>query len=100
MVVAALIALAYHSHPYAIAFAGCAGLFYLTHWPREKSQVPSAVLYLLVFGLLLAPWIIWTRFVLHIPSDLVAQNFAGAGTEAAWASPINFVGSASRTCST
>ena len=90
-VVAALMALAYHSHPYAIVFAGCAGLFYLTQWRREKSRVPSALLYLLVFGLMLAPWIIWTRFVLHIPSDLVAQNFAGAGTEAAWASPINFV---------
>jgi hypothetical protein len=91
VVVAALLALACHSHPYAIVFAGCAGLFYLTQWRREKSRVPSAVLYLLVFGLVLAPWIIWTRFMLRIPSDLVAQNFAGPETEAAWASPINFV---------
>jgi hypothetical protein len=90
-VVAALMALGYHSHPYAIVFAGCAGLFYLTQWRREKSRVPSALLYLFVFGLMLAPWFTWTRFVLHIPSDLVAQNFAGPGTEAAWASPINFV---------
>lgn len=90
-VVAALMALAYHCHPYAIVFAGCAGLFYLTQWRREKSRVPSWVIYLLVFGLILAPWIIWTKFVLHIPSDLIAQNFAGPGTEAAWASPINFV---------
>ena len=91
LLVAALMALAYHSHPYAIVFAGCAGLFYLTQWRREKSRVPSAVLYLVFFGLLLAPWIIWTRFVLDIPSDLMAQNFAGPGTEAAWASPMNFV---------
>ena len=90
-VAAALMALAYHSHPYAIVFAGCAALFYLTQWRREKSRVPSALLYLLVFALMLVPWITWTRFVLHIPSDLVAQNFAGPGTEAAWASPINFV---------
>ncbi|HEX7516256.1 MAG TPA: hypothetical protein VF345_03105 [Chthoniobacterales bacterium] len=90
-VVAALFALACHCHPYAIVFAGCAGLFYLTRWPREKSRVRSAVLYLLVFGLVLAPWIIWTRFMLHIPSDLVAQNFVGQGTETAWASPMNFV---------
>jgi hypothetical protein len=90
-VVAALLALACHSHPYAIVFAGCVGLFYLTQWRRENSRVPSAVRYLLVFGLVLAPWIIWTRFMLRIPSDLVAQNFAGPDTEAAWASPINFV---------
>jgi hypothetical protein len=89
--VAALLALACHSHPYAIVFAGCVGIFYLTQWRRDKARVPSAVLYLLVFGLFLAPWIIWTRFMLRIPSDLVAQNFAGPGTEAAWASPINFV---------
>ena len=30
LIVAALMALAYHSHPYAIVFAGCAGIFYLT----------------------------------------------------------------------
>lgn len=90
-VVAVLLALAYHCHPYAIVFAGCTGLFYLTQWRREKSRVPSAVLYLLVFGLILAPWIIWTRFVLHIASDLIMQNFAGPGTEAAWASPMNFL---------
>ena len=91
LIVSALMALAYHSHPYAIVFAGCAGLFYLTQWRREKARVPSAIQYLLVFGLLLAPWIIWTRFILQIPSDLVAQNFTGPGTEAAWASPMNFV---------
>jgi len=91
LIVAALMAVAYHAHPYAIVFAGCAGLFYLTQWRREKSRVPPAVLYFIVFGLLLAPWIIWTKFILQIPSDLMAQNFAGPGTEAAWESPLNFV---------
>lgn len=89
--VAALMALAYHCHPYAIVFAGCAALFYLTQWRRGKPGLPSAVIYLLVFGLILAPWVVWTRFVLQIPSDLVMQNFAGPGTEAAWASPISFI---------
>ena len=89
--VATLLALAYHCHPYAIVFAGCAALFYLTQWRREKSRLPSAVIYLVVFGLILAPWIVWTRLVLQIPSDLVMQNFAGAGTEAAWASPTSFI---------
>lgn len=91
LVVAALLAVAFHCHPYAIVFAGCTGLFYLRQWRREKSRVPSVVLYLLVFGLILAPWFIWTRFVLQIPSDLIAQNFAGPGTEPAWASPMGFL---------
>lgn len=89
-IVATLLALAYHCHPYALVFAGFIGLFYLIQWRREESRTPSAVIYLLVFGLIVAPWTIWTRFVLHIPSDLVMQNFAGRGTEAAWASPISF----------
>lgn len=90
-IVAALLAVAFHCHPYAIVFAGCTGLFYLMQWRLEKSRVPSVVFYLLVFGLILVPWIIWTRFHLHIPSDLVMQNFAGPGTEPAWASPMGFV---------
>ena len=88
--VAVLLASAFHSHPYAIVFAGWAGLFYLMQWRSEKSRVPSVALYLLVLALIIAPWIIWTRFVLQIPSDLIAQNFTGPGTEAAWASPIGF----------
>jgi hypothetical protein len=91
VVVAALMALAWHCHPYAIVFAVCVGLFYLTQWRRKESRVPQVVAYSLVFGLLLAPWIVWTRLVLHIPSDLIAQNFTGPGTEMAWTSPMNLV---------
>jgi hypothetical protein len=91
-IVAALFGLACHCHPYAIVFAGWAGLFYLIKGRREgSSRVLGAVHYVVVFALILAPWIIWTRYVLHIPSDLVAQNFAGAGTELAWASPLTFI---------
>ena len=90
-IVAALLALAFHCHPYAIVFAGWVGLYYLTQVAAEESRWPAVVPYLLVFALILAPWIIWTRFVLQIPSDLVAQNFAGPGTEPAWASPLSFV---------
>ena len=91
MVVAALLALATHCHPYAIVFAGCVGLFYLTRRPPGKWRWSCAGSYLLVFGLMLAPWLLWTQMLLHIPSDLVMQNFAGPGTEAAWASPIGFL---------
>ena len=89
--VAALMALAYHSHPYALVFAGCTGFYYLIQWKRGQSPLSTAGRYFLVLALVLAPWIIWTKFVLQIPSDLVTQNFSSGGTEPAWTSPINFV---------
>jgi hypothetical protein len=90
-IVAILLALAYHCHPYAVVFAGCVGLFYLTQWIRGRMTLRSTATYVGVYALLLAPWFIWTQLMLRIPSDLIAQNFSGRGTEAAWASPINFI---------
>jgi hypothetical protein len=90
-IVAVLLALAYHCHPYAVVFAGCVGLFYLTQWTRGRIALRSTAIYVGVYALLLAPWFIWTRLILRIPSDLIAQNFTGRGTEVAWASPINFI---------
>jgi hypothetical protein len=90
-VVAVLIGIAFHAHPYALAFAGWIGLFYLVQWWRQKSGLPSLLIYLVTFFAILVPWIIWTRYVLQIPSDLIAQNFSGPGTEMAWASPMNFI---------
>jgi hypothetical protein len=90
-VVAALIAFAFHCHPYAIAFAGWIALFYLVETVRMKSDPHRLLLYLSVFALVTAPWFIWTHFVLQIPSDLIAQNFAGPGTEAALSSAPTFV---------
>jgi hypothetical protein len=89
--VAALLAFAFHAHPYALAFAGWVALSYLRQSWRQKSGVQSLIVYLLTFGAILLPWIFWTRFVLQIPSDLIAQNFSGPGTELAWASPMNFL---------
>lgn len=90
--VGVLMALAYHSHPYAIVFAACGGLYYLARWRDEGRRViASAFVYGVSFGLVLVPWIIWTKFMLQIPSDLITQNFAGPGTEAAWESPVNFI---------
>jgi hypothetical protein len=86
-----LLALAFHAHPYALAFAGWAALFYLLQWRRQKSGLPSLLIFLVTFIVILLPWIIWTRYVLQIPSDLIAQNFSGPGTEVAWASPMNFI---------
>jgi hypothetical protein len=91
VMVAALVALASHAHPYAMAFAGWAALFYFLQWRRQKSGFSSLLVFLVTFSALLLPWIIWTRYVLQIPSDLIAQNFSGPGTEIAWTSATNFV---------
>jgi hypothetical protein len=91
IVVAALMGVAFHCHPYAVAFAGWAALFYLLQWWRKKSGLPALLVYFLTFIVILLPWIIWTRYVLQIPSDLIAQNFSGPGTEIAWTSPMNFI---------
>lgn len=91
VVVAALLALAFHAHPYALAFAGWAALFYLLQWRRQKAGLSSLLSFLFTFIALLLPWIIWTRYVLQIPSDLIAQNFSGPGTEIAWSSAMNFI---------
>jgi hypothetical protein len=91
VVVGALMALACHAHPYAVAFAGWVALFYLLQWRRQQSALPSLLIYLATFVALLLPWIVWTQCVLQIPSDLMAQNFSGPGTEIAWTSPMNFI---------
>lgn len=90
-VVGALLGLAFHAHPYALAFAGWVAFYYLLQWRREKSRMRSAFPFLLIFAVVLLPWIIWTQCFLQIPSDLIAQNLSGPGTEAAWASPMNFI---------
>jgi hypothetical protein len=89
--VAALLALAFHAHPYALAFAGWVALFYLLQSWRQKFRLPALLVFLLTFTVLILPWIIWTRYALQIPSNLIAQNFSGPGTEIAWASPVNFI---------
>jgi hypothetical protein len=91
VVVGALAAFAFHCHPYAVVFAGWIGVFYLAGMVRTKSGPRPLFLYLFTLGLIIAPWFVWTRCVLQIPSDLIAQNFAGPGSEAAWASPMTFI---------
>jgi hypothetical protein len=74
------VALAYHSHPYAIVFAGSFGLYvvYEALWRRVPWK--DVILYMAIFALLVAPWFVWTKLVLKIPSDLVEQNFQWGNT--------------------
>jgi hypothetical protein len=75
---AALMGAAYWAHPYALAFAASAGLCILLHSLAEARHDPGCfkapLLYAAVFGLLIAPWFIWTQGVLGIEGDLIGQN--------------------------
>lgn len=81
VLVAAAGALAYHSHPYAAVFLFGFGCHYaaMALWKRQRSELKQFVYYALTAGLALAPWFIWTRLILGLPSDLVAQNFIAHG---------------------
>ena len=83
--------LAYHSHPLALPFAGGLGLFYALEVWRGRCETRSLLSFAFTFLLFVIPWIGWTKLYLQIPSDIVWQNVAGPGTDAALASPLNFV---------
>lgn len=69
---------AYWAHPYAIVYVGCFSLYLLLRergdLTLERGLVPFVVTALLV----IAPWYMWTRIYLQIPSDLVEQNLFSA----------------------
>jgi hypothetical protein len=84
-------AMAFHCHPSSIAVVGGLGLWYAAQSWRQQRNFRPILEFAGAFILAILPWIIWTRCILRIPSDMIAQNFTGAGTEAAMASPINFI---------
>ncbi len=67
-------ALGYLSHPYAIVFA----FSYMAYLGLRKNDVQLRVKQLTMFGLafllLVTPWVLWSRVILGIPSNLIAQN--------------------------
>jgi hypothetical protein len=85
---AACAALAYHSHPYAVVIAAGMGLYYVERWWRGVLPLRSAMIFATVLAAVLAPWFIWTKLVLQIPADLIAQNFSVRHILAA---PLDFV---------
>jgi hypothetical protein len=83
-------AAAYHCHPSSIAVGAGVGLWYTVQAWRAKSFRP-AFEFGLVFVLAILPWVLWTRVILGIPSNMIAQNFSGPGTEAAMTSLVDFI---------
>ena len=79
--VAAAGALAYYAHPYALVFLFGFGCHYaaVALWKRRRPELGQLVRYGATAALALAPWFVWTRLMLHLHSNLVAQNFTGHG---------------------
>ncbi|GAB3348373.1 hypothetical protein [Lysobacter tyrosinilyticus] len=83
----ALAALAYLSHPYAIVFAGSFGLYVALRNGIRRIDWAGATQYAAAFLVLVLPWLLWSRFYLDIPSDLVEQNIGPTGNwlQVVWA---------------
>jgi hypothetical protein len=90
--------LAYWSHPYAIVYF----IFFAVWLSLRGSNLDGQglklsmnyfVKFALIFALVVAPWFIWTRLILHIPSDLVSQNLSQGGQrwqDFLWIRIVNF----------
>lgn len=84
-------ALAYHSHPASLPIAAGLGLWYLIRAWRDRTGFKPVFQYALVFLVLVLPWFVWTRLILRLPDNMLAQNFFGLGTANTAATPINFI---------
>lgn len=74
-------ALAYHCHPYAIAFVAGMGLCYL-FGRDQRFEWRRAAPFVITAGLSILPWIVWTRFVVQIPTNMFIINFNPGGVHA------------------
>jgi hypothetical protein len=81
---AVALGLAYWSHPYAIVYFICFTIWLFLCF--DKSDVSYLKIterkffkFILIFILVVLPWFVWTRLVIRIPSDLVAQNLIQHG---------------------
>jgi hypothetical protein len=72
----ACLGVAYWCHPLALVFT--ASLFLVQSWAVIRYQTRHVAETLLAtstgFAAIIAPWVIWSRLVVCIPSDLLAQN--------------------------
>ncbi len=70
------LALAYNSHPAAMVYVG----FIILYWLAKNFSIRNKqdyvnfakIVVVLIAGVL--PWIIWTKVIVKIPSDLITQN--------------------------
>lgn len=77
-VVGLFLALAFHSHPSAMIYIG----FIVLYWLAQNFKINNKKTYtgflklMAVLIIIILPWIIWTKLIVKIPSDLITQNAA------------------------
>ncbi|MGZ4954944.1 MAG: hypothetical protein ACXV8Q_07505 [Methylobacter sp.] len=73
-------ALAYLSHPYAVVFAGSFAVYLGYQVKKNTLSYRQLIHYGGAFSVVVAPWFIWAKFILKLPSDLIAQNLFNGGS--------------------
>ncbi len=71
------LSMAYHSHPSAMIYIGFIMIYWIINNYEIRSLKKAALNFskiFFVFAALIAPWVIWTKFIIKIPSDLISQN--------------------------
>jgi hypothetical protein len=81
---AVALGLAYWSHPYAIVYFICFTIWLILCFDKSdvsylKFTERKFFKFILIFILVVFPWFVWTRLIIRIPSDLVAQNLIQHG---------------------
>lgn len=87
-----MIALGYWAHPYAILFILASGVYVTWACFRKDISLPGAVGFVAAVTIVVAPWLVWTTWILGIHSDILQQNFQLSGTlfEQLWVRVNNF----------
>jgi hypothetical protein len=78
--------LGYWFHPYAVIFIISLALYYLADAAIKsrhdaasaRTALRSLVGVAVAAFVVIAPWLIWTRFIIAIPGDLITQNMASS----------------------
>ena len=70
-----LIGLAYLSHPYALGYLLVGIVFILIEGYQNIAMTfKNLSKFFAAFTLITIPWFIWKQYLIHIPSDMLAQN--------------------------
>ena len=75
-----LLGLAYWAHPYALVFAASFALHQAVQWMQGRITYRAVATYAATALAPILVWLIWGRFVVNIPSDLVSQNLVVDGS--------------------
>lgn len=68
-------------------------IFFQSIGISNNVDVKYFIKFLAVFAILVTPWFVWTKLILHIPSDIISQNFIQSGQglmDFFWIRPVNF----------